>query len=87
MGISATQADERVDDVSFTDDALVVALRDGRIVSVPLVWFPRLLKATAAQRANWQRSAGGYGMHWPDLDEDLSTAGILRGAPAVRERA
>jgi len=52
---------------------------------VPLVWYPRLLNATAAQRNNWQISAGGYGIHSPDVDEDLSTEGLLRGAPAPRQ--
>jgi len=55
----------------------------GRVISVPLVWYPRLLDATAAQRNNW-KIAGGYGIHWPEIDEDLSTEGLLRGAPAPR---
>jgi hypothetical protein len=50
---------------------------------VPLVWYPRLLDASSEQRQNWQVSAAGYGIHWPDIDEDLSTAGLLRGAPAA----
>ena len=70
--------------VEFTDDALSVSLRDGRIITVPLVWYPRLLNATSAQRQNWKIDGGGYGLHWPDLDEDLSTEGLLRGAPAPR---
>ena len=75
---------ERVKDVRCTKETLVVALVDGRTITVPLSWYPRLLKATAAQRANWQVIAGGYGIHWPDVDEDLSTEGLLRGAPAPR---
>lgn len=82
MGSSAITADERVLDVAFSDDALSVSLRDGRIISVPLVWYPRLLRATPAQRKNWEVAGGGYGIHWPDIDEDLSTEGLLRGAPA-----
>mgnify|MGYP006273132657 CR=1 FL=1 len=82
MGVLATQADERVTDVTFTDDSLVVSLRDGRVISVPLTWYPRLLKATPDQRIKWERCAGGYGIHWPEIDEDLSTEGMLRGAPA-----
>ena len=62
-------------------DALV-ASRDGRRIAVPLEWYPRLAHATAAQRTNWELCAAGYGIHWPDLDEDLSTEGLLRGAPA-----
>ena len=85
MGILAPQADERVASVELTEDVLSVALMDGRTISVPLVWYPRLLNATAAQRNNWQVSGGGYGIHWPDVDEDLSTEGLLRGAPAPRQ--
>jgi hypothetical protein len=76
-----------VKDVQFTDDALVVDLLDGRSISVPLVWYPRLLGATAAQRANWRLAGGGFGIHWPDIDEDLSTEGLLRRAPAPRRSA
>jgi hypothetical protein len=50
---------------------------------VPYAYYPRLLHATAEQRRNWQRCAGGYGVHWPDIDEDVSTEGLLRGAPAA----
>lgn len=82
MGILALAADERVAGVEFTDEALSVSLMDGRVISVPLVWYPRLLEATEAQRNNWRISGGGYGIHWPDIDEDLSTEGLLRGAPA-----
>ncbi|MGB6386197.1 MAG: DUF2442 domain-containing protein [Terriglobales bacterium] len=88
MSFSASSAhsntDERVLDVQFTDDAISVSLRDGRVITVPLVWYPRLLDATAAQRNNWKITSGGYGIHWADIDEDLSTEGLLRGAPAPR---
>jgi hypothetical protein len=84
VGIMALAADERVADVKFTKDTLSVALRDGRTISVPLTWYPRLLGATVAQRNNWRVAGGGYGIHWPDIDEDLSTEGLLRGAPASR---
>lgn len=84
MGILAPNADERVKDVQVTADSLVVDLMDGRTISVPLAWYPRLAEASARQRANWQAAGGGYGIHWPDLDEDLSTEGLLRGAPAPR---
>jgi hypothetical protein len=84
MGILALRADERVKGVRFTEDTLVVDLMDGRTISVPLTWYPRLLNASDAQRAKWQVSAAGYGIHWPDVDEDLSTEGLLRGAPAPR---
>ena len=84
MNFSASSADERVLGVEFADDALSVTLRDGRVISVPLVWYPRLLNATPTQRKNWKIAGGGYGIHWPDLDEDLSTGGLLRGAPAPK---
>jgi hypothetical protein len=84
MGILALAADERVVDVTFTKDTLSVALRDGRTITAPLAWYPRLFNATAAERKNWRVAGGGYGIHWPDVDEDLSTEGLLRGAPAPR---
>ncbi len=82
MGILALAADERVSGVEFVDEMLSVFLMDGRNIRVPLVWYPRLLGATSAERLNWKVSGGGYGIHWPDVDEDLSTEGLLRGAPA-----
>ena len=87
MSFSASTADERVLDVQSTDDSLSVSLRDGRIITVPLAWYPRLLNATPAQRRSWKVVGGGYGIHWPDLDEDLSTEGLLRGAPAPKSPA
>ena len=82
MGILALTADERVKDVRFSEDALSVNLFDGRTITVPLAWYPRLLNATEKQRSNWHICGGGYGIHWPDIDEDVSTEGLLRGAPA-----
>ena len=87
MGILALSADERVRDVRVMEDTLSVDLMDGRTISVPLVWYPRLLSGTAKQRSNWKVCAAGYGIHWPDLDEDLSTEGLLRGAPAAASSA
>jgi Protein of unknown function (DUF2442) len=84
MSISEVKPGERVKDVRFTDDVLTVDLLDGRTISVPLVWYPRLLAATPQQRANWRVAGGRSGIHWPDVDEDLSTEGLLRGAPAPR---
>lgn len=87
MGILALTADERVSAVGFTANALTVSLMDGRVISVPLTWYPKLLHASVEQRNNWKIAGGGYGIHWPDLDEDLSTEGMLRGAPAPRHPA
>jgi hypothetical protein len=70
--------------VRVSDDLLSVDLIDGRTISVPLAWYPRLLHAKADQRGNWRIAGGGFGIHWPDLDEDLSMEGLLRGAPAPR---
>jgi len=72
----------RVADVRCDDFSLFVDLADGRTISAPLAWYPRLLHATPEQRADWQRAGGGYGIHWPQIDEDLSTEGLLQGAPA-----
>lgn len=85
MSTSDIKPGERVKDVRFTEDAISVDLIDGRTISVPLAWYPRLLNATPAQRGNWRVAGGGFGIHWPDIDEDLSTDGLLRGAPAPRQ--
>jgi hypothetical protein len=75
---------ERVKDVHFTEDTLAVDLADGRTIIVPLAWYPALLDATPEQRANWKVSGAGYGIHWPEIDEDLSTEGLLRGPRSAR---
>jgi hypothetical protein len=82
--ISSAKADDRVRNVRFTSASIVVDLMDGRTISVPLAWYPRLADASPAHRAKWEIAGAGYGIHWPDLDEDLSTEGLLRGAPAPR---
>ena len=87
MGILAIQADERVKDVKVDSDALQVDLMDGRSIRVPLAWYPCLLEASDLQRSNWERCGGGYGIHWPDIDEHVSTEGLLRGAPAPSKTA
>lgn len=76
----------RVMNVSSTTDDLTVQLEDGRSISVPLAWYPRLLHASQEERDNWQVAGGGFGIHWPSIDEDLSVEGLLRGAPAPRLR-
>jgi hypothetical protein len=69
-------------DVSFSDDSIRVDLADGRAILAPLAWYPRLLEASPADRENWEVAGGGFGIHWPNIDEDLSVEGLLRGAPA-----
>jgi hypothetical protein len=69
--------------VSITDDTLSVDLSDGRAISVPIAWYPRLLNGTAAERGNLQLIGAGEGIHWPDLDEDLSVEGLLAGRPSA----
>lgn len=73
---------ERVKRVHFTRDTLSVDLVDGSTITMPLAWYQRLLHATPEQRLNWRIAGAGYGIHWADIDEDLSTEGLLRGAPA-----
>ena len=65
--------------VAVTDDALTVDLSDGRTISVPLAWFPRLTHGTVAERAKWTLIGAGEGIHWPDLDEDISVTSLLAG--------
>jgi Protein of unknown function (DUF2442) len=72
----------RIQDVMTTADRITVSFDDGRIVSLPLKWFPRLDRAKPAQRRNWELIGRGYGVHWPDVDEDLSAEGFLKGWPA-----
>jgi Protein of unknown function (DUF2442) len=84
MSTLAVKTDERVSAVSFDSDRLVVDLMDGRTIAVPLAWYPRLLEATPEQRSDWEVAGAGYGIHWPQIDEDLSVEGLLRGAPAAR---
>jgi hypothetical protein len=82
MRTSKVEVIARAQDVKVTSDDLIVTLTDGRIISVPLVWFPRLLHSTVAQKKKWEFIGYGEGIHWPLIDEDLSVAGLLRGTPA-----
>ena len=68
--------------VEVTDDTLTVDLSDARTVSVPLTWYPRLLHATSEERAKWELIAQGEGIHWPDVDEDISVAALIAGRPS-----
>lgn len=74
--------DERAIAAHFTDTHLAVDLRDGRTISTPIQWYPSLRDASPAQRSNWRLIGSGIGIHWPDLDEDLSVEGMLAGLPA-----
>ena len=80
MTISAAKIDPHVADVAVSDDRLDVCLRDGRVISTPLSWFPRLARAPAEHRQGGEASAAGLGIHWPLIDEDLSVEGLLRSA-------
>jgi hypothetical protein len=77
----------RITNVVVTDDTLTVDLEDGRTVSVPISWYPRLAYATAEERANFQISGAGYGIHWPDLDEDIGVEGLLLGKKSTESAA
>ena len=83
MTISSGTADQRLVDVRCDADSLIVDLIDGRTISVPLAWYPRLHRATVEQRVHWQVSSGSFGIHWPDVDEDLSSEGLPRGVRGV----
>ena len=79
MDSSATRTNALADDVRVTDEELIVELADGRTVSVPITWFPRLLHGKPTERANWRLIGRGEGVHWPDLDEDVSVGDLLAG--------
>ena len=73
--------------VAVTEDTLTVDLEDGRTIAVPIGWYPRLAHGTPAERNNFQISGAGYGIHWPDLDEDLGVEGLLLGKKSMESRA
>lgn len=79
--------DLRVMNVNIDEDRLMVELMDGRLIGVPLAWYPRLANATPEQRNHWEVAGAGYGIHWPDIDEDLSTEGLILGRKAPRATA
>jgi Protein of unknown function (DUF2442) len=76
----------RIKDIEVTDQTITARLVDGRVISVPLAWSWRLSDATPVQRANWELIGDGHGVHWPDVDEDISAAGMLAGIPARRPK-
>lgn len=71
-----------IENLTVTEDALTVELSDGRTLSVPLAWYPRLAWATPQERRNWRLIGKGHGIHWEDLDEDISVEGLLTGKPS-----
>jgi hypothetical protein len=85
MTSSAPDPGERIRAVHLGTETLSVDLVDGRSIAVPLAWFPWLLNATPEERGNWEITGGGTGIHWPDLDEDVSADSLLHGAPAPGE--
>jgi hypothetical protein len=87
--MSSSVADARVafaQHVSVTNDAVVVDLADGRSLKVPLAWYPRLAHGTSAERSRWRLVGRGEGIHWPDLDEDISVEGMLAGRPSCESQ-
>ena len=81
---TAVSVESRITNVVVTDETITAHLVDGRVISVPLAWSWRLSDATPAQRANWELIGDGQGVHWPDVDEDISAEGMLSGIPAHR---
>lgn len=73
--------------VVVSDDTLSVELADGRTIAAPLAWYPRLAHATPAERGSWRLIGGGLGIHWPDLDEDISVANLLAGQPSAESQS
>ena len=84
---TAGSSDRRIQDVRVTEDEIIAYLADGRVISVPLAWSWRLSEATAAQRANFRIIGSGQGLHWPEIDEDISVEGMLHGVPARRPKS
>jgi Protein of unknown function (DUF2442) len=83
MNTSTTETQvARAQQVAITEDTLTVDLVDGRTISVPLGWYPRLLHGTSEERNHWRLIGGGEGIHWPDLDEDISVENLLAGKPS-----
>ena len=74
------------EEVTLTEDTLQVELSDGRSISVPLAWYPRLVHAGQEESNRWQLIGGGQGIHWPDLDEDISVEGLIAGRPSMESQ-
>jgi hypothetical protein len=87
MSTLVTERDVFAESVQFTQDSMTVALDDGRALSVPLAWYPRLLNGTQSERDKYELIGDGEGIHWPDLDEDVSVEGLLAGKPSAESDA
>jgi hypothetical protein len=87
MGTLVTERDSFALSVVFSEDSLTVRLDDGRSLSVPLAWYPRLLDGTVAERENYELIGEGEGIHWPELDEDISVQGLLAGRRSAESAA
>ncbi len=87
MSIAVNKIEPRIKSIHVSDDEITAYLVDGRTISVPLAWSWRLSDATAEQRANYQIIGDGQGIHWPDLDEDISVEGMFLGTPAKRPKS
>jgi len=85
--MSSLTADVKANNVVITDDRLSVELNDGRSISAPLAWYPRLLHGTPEERNNWRLIGNAEGVHWPDLDEDISIENLLLGKPSGESQA
>ena len=83
---TVVKVEVRIKDIEVTEDTITAHLTDGRTISVPLVWSWRLAEATPEQRANYEIMGDGHGVHWPDIDEDISAEGMLYGTPAPRPK-
>ena len=85
--MSTSTADVPVKDIEVTENSLTVSLADGRTITVPLEWFPRLVQATAAERKNWRLIGKGEGLHWPELDEDINIHDLLLGRRSAESQS
>ena len=84
---TVVKLDTRIKDIEVTDDSIIAHLMDGRTISVPLLWSWRLSEATPEQRKHYEIIGDGHGVHWPDIDEDISADGMLYGVPAPRPKS
>ena len=86
MSTAANSLEPRIKEIRVTEDQIIADLMDGRTISIPLTWSWRLSEATPEQRSNFEIIGDGHGVHWPDIDEDISAEGMLHGIPARRPR-